>query len=302
MKYIKHLILFSFFLTTSAFATVHLNMEPITAPPEPNAIPLGTPKADNPVAESWFSDRGQRVARNISVATITPFLPTTSNGQKIPAVIILPGGAFSQLSLDNEGWPVAQYFADRGIAAFVVKYRLNPSSESLDDYKQKVIGEIEKIVRGEARADLPTPQHAVDDAKAAMDFVLVNAQKWSIDKKRIGYIGFSAGAMASLTAVIQSDAAQMPAFLGLIYGPMESVTVPENAPPLFLALSADDPLFGRQGFGIVKSWQKSDTPVELHFFQNGGHGFGMGLPNTTTLAWVEQFMLWLQINKISTNE
>lgn len=302
MRLIPFLPLLLAFSSANLFATVHLNMEPINTPDEPNAIVLGTPTLENPASESWFQDRGQRVARNISIAKITPYIPPNPDNKKLPAIIILPGGAFSQLSLDNEGWPVAQYFAERGIAAFVVKYRLNPSSESLDDYKKKVIGEIEKIVRGEARADLPTPQHAVDDAKAAMNFVLSNAQKWSIDKKRIGYIGFSAGAMTSLTAVTQSDAAQMPAFLGLIYGPMESVTVPENAPPLFLALSADDPLFGRQGFGIVKSWQKNNTPVELHFFQNGGHGFGMGLPNTTTLAWVEQFMLWLQINQITTNE
>lgn len=302
MKNIMRWLLCTLFYSVSASATVHLNMQPIETPSEPNAIPLGTPRADNPATESWFSDRGQRVARNISTATITPFIPTTPSDNKRPAIIILPGGAFSQLSLDNEGWPVAQYFAAQGFAAFVVKYRLNPSAASLEDYQAKVVAEIEKIYSGQAKPDLPTPQNAVDDVLAAMTFVQQNAERWSIDTKKIGYIGFSAGAMASLTAVLQSDEATMPAYLGLIYGPMEAVDVPPHAPALFAALSANDPIFGRQGFGIVEGWQKSESPVELHFFQDGGHGFGMGLPGTATENWLSQFMRWLNVNQFTTEQ
>src|SRR5687767_9517912 len=108
---------------------------PLKAPAEPNAISLGTGGVDNqPASESWFRQWGDPMARNITAATLTPFLPKpgTANGA---AVIVAPGGGFRWLSMGNEGWEVAQALADKGIAAFVLKYRLHPTPESLDDFK-----------------------------------------------------------------------------------------------------------------------------------------------------------------------
>ena len=105
---------------------------PLEAPAEPNAILLGTGGVEGqPAPETWFRQWGDPMARNISTATLTPFLPKpgTANGA---AVIVAPGGGFRWLSMGNEGWEVAQALADRGIAAFVLKYRLNPTPESLD--------------------------------------------------------------------------------------------------------------------------------------------------------------------------
>jgi acetyl esterase/lipase len=301
MKF-KHVLiatLFSMFFASAIQATVHINMEPMTTPAEPKAIILGTSTLNNRPAESWFSDRGQRVARNISTATITPFIPQGANGQKFPAIIILPGGAFSQLSLDNEGWPVGQYFADRGIAAFVLKYRLNESPAKLQEYNKTVVKIVEALINGGPREDLPTPRFSVEDTKAALSFVRKNAQQWSVDTNKIGLIGFSAGAMTSLTTLMELDQKDMPAFLGLIYGPMAAIDVPAGAPPLFAALASDDPIFGSDGFGLIESWKASKIPTELHFFQNGGHGFGMGLEGTATENWLMQFMRWLKVNKIT---
>jgi acetyl esterase/lipase len=53
------------------------------------------------------------------------------------------------------------------------------------------------------------------------------------------------------------------------------MTVPADAPPLFIALAADDPFFANGGFGLIDSWRTAKKPVELHLYEQGGHGFGM---------------------------
>src|SRR6187200_1710398 len=111
---------------------------PLKNPAEPNAILLGTGGVDNqPASETWFRQWGDPMARNIIKATLTPFLPKagTANGA---AVIVAPGGGFRWLSMGNEGWEVAQALADKGIAAFVLKYRLLPTPESLDAFKESM--------------------------------------------------------------------------------------------------------------------------------------------------------------------
>lgn len=108
---------------------------PLDKPNEPNAIPLNTGGVENqPASESWFRQWGDPMARNISTATLTPFLPDPekANGTTI---IVAPGGGFRWLSMGNEGWEVAEALAEQGITAFVLKYRLHPTPESLDDFK-----------------------------------------------------------------------------------------------------------------------------------------------------------------------
>jgi len=108
---------------------------PLAAPAEPTAIPLGTGGVDNqPAKESWFRQWGDPMARNVTTATLTPFLPAPGKATGA-TVIVAPGGGFRWLSMDNEGWEVAKALADKGIAAFVLKYRLNPTPASLDDFK-----------------------------------------------------------------------------------------------------------------------------------------------------------------------
>jgi acetyl esterase/lipase len=298
LKRILCLSIVSMFFSSPLYATVHIIMDPIEDPAEPNAIILGTETLENRPTESWFSDRGQRVARNISAATITPYIPQGVKGQKFPAIIILPGGAFSQLSLDNEGWPVGQFFADHGIAAFVLKYRLNESPVDLKEYNKNVVNIVQAMINGEPREDIPTPRFSIEDTKTALALVRKNAQQWPLDTDKIGLIGFSAGAMASLSTVMELSPKDMPTFLALIYGPMTAVDVPAGAPPLFAALASDDPIFGSDGLGLIESWKASSIPAELHFFQNGGHGFGMGIEGTATENWLAQFMRWLKINQV----
>lgn len=108
-------------------------------------------------------------------------------------------------------------------------------------------------------------------------------------------IGFSAGAMLTLqTALYGKDV--NPAFIGDIYGPLGAVKVPANAPPLYIALAADDPFFANAGFGLIESWKAAKRPVEFHLFEQGGHGFGMYPKETTSTGWFENFASWLRMH------
>ena len=108
-------------------------------------------------------------------------------------------------------------------------------------------------------------------------------------------VGFSAGATLTMaTALVGEDAD--PAFIGIIYGPLASVTVPADAPPLFVALAADDPLFGDSGFGLIESWRTAKKPVEFHLYEQGGHGFGMYQKETTSTGWFNAYVSWLAMH------
>jgi acetyl esterase/lipase len=200
------------------------------------------------------------------------------------------------LAMENEGWPIAQWFADRGITAFIVKYRLNPTPTDEFDFQAEMNAVIAKIQNGEPMPELPTPPQAVEDGIAALRYVRLNAAEYGIDPSRIGMVGFSAGAMTSLEVIDNIPEEEQPAFIGSIYGPMKAREVPASAPPLFVVLAADDPIFGGKGFGIVEAWGDAGRPVEMHFYQQGGHGFGVGNLSLTSGDWMESFYHWLSMN------
>jgi acetyl esterase/lipase len=86
-----------------------------------------------------------------------------------------------------------------------------------------------------------------------------------------------------------------PAFIGTIYGSLAPVAVPADAPPLFVALAADDPLMAGS-FGLIDSWHSAKRPVEFHYFEQGGHGFGMYPKTTTSTLWFEEFAAWMTMH------
>jgi len=241
--------------------------------------------------ECWNSFMGQILVRNVSYPTITPFLPDPEIATGA-AVIIAPGGGFKMLSMDNEGWPVAEALSKRGIAAFVLKYRLNATPDSDADFVAEMMDLMAKAGENDNQLTLTEPR-ATEDGLAALDFVRSRADQWNLDPARVGLLGFSAGAITALNVIVDLLGAVTPAFLGYIYGPMHAVDVPLGAPPLFVALAIDDPLFGSQGFGIVDSWRAAGLPVELHAYEKGGHGFGLGQSGSTTTGLLDQFVAWL---------
>ena len=269
---------------------------PIDAPAEPNAIPLGTGGVEGQTAkESWYKQWGDPFVRNVSRATLTPFLPDPAKATGA-AVIVAPGGAFRILSMGNEGWEVAQALKDRGVAAFVLKYRLQRTAPDWAEFDKG-----NPLTAPTPGAPPGPPNFAamsvlpLEDATAAFKMVRGRAKEWNIDPKRVGMMGFSAGAGTTMAATLQSTEIK-PAFIAPIYGGLRAVDVPADAPPMFVALAADDPIFGKSDFGLITSWQKAGRPVELHLYQNGGHGFGLGNPGKTSTGWFPQFMLWLEVN------
>jgi acetyl esterase/lipase len=283
----------------------------LKAPPEPNAIPLDTGGVEGQTAEeSWYEQWGDPFVRNVSRATLTPFLPDPAKANGA-AVIIAPGGGFRILSMGNEGWEVARALNERGVAAFVLKYRLMPTAPDWEEFNRfnpltaprpgtapgPAPGAAPPPGPGAAPAGLPTSlvKLPLEDATAAFRLVRARAKEWRIDPKRIGMMGFSAGAGTTMAATLQSTE-NKPAFIAPIYGGQRAVEVPADAPPMFVALASDDPIFGNNEYGLITAWKKAGRPVEFHLYQNGGHGFGLGNPGKSSTGWFPQFMIWLDSN------
>lgn len=272
----------------------------VPAPAQPDSIALMPDAGPAPRAEIWVKFGGKDYAiRNVTRPTITPFLPKpgTANGA---AVIVAPGGAFMILAIEHEGWRVARTLADRGITAFVLKYRLDETPEDEAGF-DKFAGERMRPVMN-LGPDSPMPhfgeQPAMEDALAALRYVRANAKRWGIDTARVGMMGFSAGAMTTLNAGLAPAAADRPAFIAPIYPPMIAREVPADAPPMFVAMALDDDLFGRQGFRLVEAWHGAKRPVEFHAYEGGGHGFGLGKPGTTSTLLIDEFVAWLSARGI----
>ncbi len=278
---------------------------PLETPEEPNAIPLNTGGVeDQPASETWFRQWGDPMARNITKATLTPFLPDPKKANGA-AVIVAPGGGFRWLSMGNEGWEVAEALANQGIAAFVLKYRLFPTDESLEDFaawmnRPRTLPPASDSSNTSSNAAPPRPPqrdlaNQQEDAEAAYAMIVNRAKEWGVDTERIGMIGFSAGAGLTMHCTLNSRTMKL-AFIGPIYGGMGSVDVPVDAPPMFNVIATNDFLFRGQ-FGIIESWYKAEIPVEFHLYQNGGHGFGLGNPNRTSNKWFDAFIHWLDVNE-----
>ena len=305
MTYAKRALLAAFALGLAPVAGAQVLPVPpvgaVHAPADALVIPVygkDTPGKPSDEIETAFMGR-ETVVRNITFPTVTvvPPKPGTANGT---AVIIAPGGGFQMLAMQNEGWRVAQALADRGITAFVLKYRLNPTPKEDAAWMQAMSRMFSTMGRsGDKPPEIKDPE-ATKDALAALTLVRGRAGEWGINPKRVGMIGFSAGAITALNAVLEAGnpanpGTQAPDFIGFIYGPMAPVTVPANAPPMFAALAMDDPLFGGGNFSIVSSWNAAKRPVELHAYQTGHHGFGMGRENTTTTLMMTEFLGWMEM-------
>ena len=290
-----------FTVLSIAVVTTHAQQKPasvktIDTPADRAAIPLGTGGVADAVApETWIDFYGHPMARNVQQATLTPVLPDKEKATGA-AVVVAPGGAFVMLSMQDEGWAVAHWLADRGVAAFVLKYRLRPTPVAVD----KFLAELNKAVTGAGvnggKVTLETSRDALADGQAALRLVRARAKEWGVDPARVGMMGFSAGAMTTLGVALNASPETMPAFIAPIYGPVTAVTVPAAAPPLFVVLAADDPVFAHRGFGLIESWNAANKPVEFHLYQKAGHGFGVGAPGTTTVGWLDSYFRWLDMN------
>ena len=287
-------------LAQAPTAPVFTQMDP--PPPLPGETRLWPGEAAIGTGEAW-SGGGVTIVRNVTVPTLTPFLPEPDKATGA-GVIIAPGGAFFLLAIDHEGWALARWLQSQGIAAFVLKYRIRPTPASPEAFA----AEMPRLTPppsppGQAAGGALPPvmrdavTMATDDAQQAMRMVKARAAEWNVDPDRVGFLGFSAGAMTSLSLAVRNDPETRPAFVAPIYGRVNTpdYEVPDAPPPMFAAMAADDELFGTTDFGLIPAWQAQGGDVEFHLYDKGAHGFGFpGRPGTTTLHWGEAFVGWMK--------
>ena len=269
--------------------------KPIPANDVPGAIPL-RPPLRKAAPEQWeqmtLGGSSHRNIRNVVNPTLTPVLPDPAKATGV-AVIVAPGGGFRGLAIDHEGFQVARWLAERGIAAFVLKYRLVPTPRDAATYMQSVMAEFGKRPPEEVFRD-PTPE-ALEDAQAAIRLVRQRSAEWNIAPGKLGFVGFSAGAVTTLGAGLAAEPAARPDFIAPIYPPMASRQIPADAPPMFLAISLDDPLFAAgKSLGLIESWRTAKRPLEVHLYEKGGHGFGMSGRFSGSALWIDQFAAWMK--------
>ncbi|MCC7463794.1 MAG: alpha/beta hydrolase [Gammaproteobacteria bacterium] len=238
-------------------------------------------------------------ARNVTRPELIPYLPASAlaNGT---AVIVAPGGGFEFLSVQSEGAAVARWLAARGITAFMLKYRLNATPADLATYEAEMKQRWQAMSQGQRRsvddvAQSEGARQARADGLVAVRRVRELAGRYGIAPNRIGIIGFSAGGVVALSVATQYDAASRPDFAASIYGALPGdARVPADAPPLFLAVSADDPLLATASQPVFNAWRAQQRPAELHIYEKGGHGYGLNKSGASSDHWIDAFYWWLE--------
>lgn len=271
----------------------------------PVAAPAAIPAIDIPVAppasrsdaEGWVQQTpDQRLLYNVGQPQLLAWPSRLPKEADAPAVLLVPGGGFLFLAMDNEGFDVARRLDAAGVRVFIVKYRTLPIAGGFAGFHQAIT---DLFLNGKP-VSLATVPLAVADTQAAVRLVRANAARWHVRADRIGVLGFSAGAITVLSALQANAPDARPDFAGLIYGPTAggASAVPANAPPLFAAIAADDRFFRNQDLGLLHAWRAAGRSVELHLYSGGGHGFASQPNGTTSDAWFDQYLLWLKAGKI----
>lgn len=260
--------------------------------PPPNAKTLAAEESQVVMDHGW---RSILEIHNVSIPTMTVVRPPEgqANGS---AMLVLPGGAFSILAWDVEGTEVASFLAERGITAFILKYRVNePTPEQVQAY-------VESMSDPDNAADpaffvkalRPKHELAVEDALQAVRLVRAGASRYGVDPDRLGMIGYSAGAATIFTLLQRADDATRPDIAAPIYGFAYDTTAPAKAPPLFMAVARDDAFMAAASADVQEAWQTSGKSSELHIFESGAHGFGMGRPGTESMKIGSLLEDWLR--------
>ena len=237
-------------------------------------------------------------ARNVTVATLTPFLPDPAKATGA-AVIVAPGGGFSTLSMENEGWDVARALAEKGVAAFVLKYRLNQTPADMHEFEESMRADV--LRPAPAAAPRPDAMMAADlapqiaDARAAFALVRQRAAEWHIDpdRDRHGRLFRRRDAHAGDDTDGQ-DA--KPAFIGMIYGPLAPVDGAGGCAAAVRCARRRRSFFGNGGFGLIESWRAAKRPVEFHLLRTGRARLRHVPEETTSTGWFDAFARWLKMH------
>jgi acetyl esterase/lipase len=243
-------------------------------------------------AENGHNQWNTRVVYNVAKPTLTIMLPdpTLATGT---AVIICPGGGFYALSIDSEGMDVGRWLTAKGVACFVLKYRLVECKT--DDPTREIMlagSKLDEIVA-------PVVKLAMADGQAAVGYVRQHAKEYGVNPERIGIMGFSAGGTVTASVAYNYTAQTRPSFAAPIYLEYEWAIkgpVPSDAPPIFILAATDDPLgLASHSVALYSDWTKAKKSAELHVLSKGGHGFGMRKQNLPSDHWIERFAEWLEV-------
>lgn len=261
----------------------------------PEGAPGSEARRTEPEQISWRqeADIVFPIISNIHAPSLTPFLPAAAKATGC-AVVIAPGGGHMQLTIDREGYDLARWLADRGIAAFVLKNRLARDTSTPRGTLQPYTIE----------------RDALADAQRAIRFIRAHAAAYSVNPARVGIMGFSAGGELALLAAARPDAGKptaadpveressRPDFFAPIYpgGLQRTDLVWSKAatPPAFLACAYDDRM-PEQLANFFVTLRQAGVNAELHIYSGGGHGFGVRAdrPELAVSTWHHRFVEWL---------
>jgi len=230
---------------------------------------------------------------NVTRPTITVYRPDPAKDTGA-AVIVAPGGGYSILAWELEGTEICEWLNSIGVTGVLLKYRVP------------------------ARPDRARHAAALDDAQRAFGLVRHRAAEWGIDPKRIGMLGFSAGAHLSVAlatghatrtypAVDAADAVSCrPDFLVLIYPggivdrDQTSTVRPEvapvkgDAPPAIIVMTQDDPVRVENALAYYAALKQAGVPAEMHLYPTGGHGYGLRRTEHLVTTWPDRVAAWLK--------
>lgn len=249
--------------------------------------PKGAPGSEGKDAQESVrvTEAGDHVVSSVHRPSLTVYAPAPGKATGA-GVLVIPGGGHRELWMDHEGYAVARWLSEHGIAAFVLKYRLARQEGSTYS------------VEG----------HALPDAQRALRTIRARAKEWHVDPERLGVMGFSAGGeVAALSAQRGTDgdaAAATPvdressraAFQVLVYpGRSEQILPSAKSPPAFLLCGENDRPDISQGLPkLYQRFRDAGVSAELHVLAGVGHGFGVRASSRdATARWLELVQGWL---------
>jgi len=248
-----------------------------------------------PGSENWnYAERSAGTpdkpqAQNV-VRPVLLYYPAEKAAAVGTAMIVAPGGGFRTLMMSYEGVDVAKRLNQMGVDAFVLKYR----TTYVDPNSPPGAPAREAATTG-PQAGQNVREMGGADGQQAVRLLRQRAAEFGVLPNRIGIIGYSAGGAVVLSTVY-GPADGRPDFAAPIYAAgASSAPPPQGAPPLFIAVAADDQSVGFQGsVSLFSAWRIAGLPAELHVFQTGGHGFakkGGGADR-----YLDRLEEWLKVN------
>lgn len=257
-------------------------------------IPLYDGKAPGSENWNWKEENLGGYLRDVTDPSLTVFAPANPNGI---AVIIAPGGAFHFLAWDIEGTSLAKRLNEKGITAFVLKYRL-VHEDPAHPYVMKMLQSGNSKLMDSVSA--PVVKLATQDGIQAVKYVREHAAEYQIDPNKIGIEGSSAGGTIAMSVAYSSEGVSRPNFVAPIYGYAGLIIgskVPTEPMPIFICAASNDNMVPiSNSVGFYTKWLDAGQQAELHIYQKGGHGFGTKTQNLPVDTWTDRFCDWLLSN------